>query len=46
MLQHTLPVGHALAHGSLTFDEPGNSAWAATVDGELVAVRLLDGSCG
>lgn len=44
MLQHTIPVGHALAPESLTFEEPGNAAWAATVGGELVTVRLLDGA--
>ena len=44
MLQRTIPVGHALAPESLTFEEPGNAAWAATVEGALVTVRLLDGA--
>ncbi|HET9517681.1 MAG TPA: hypothetical protein VFO77_08160, partial [Actinoplanes sp.] len=28
---------------ALRFDEPGNTVWAAGVDGSVVTVRLLDG---
>lgn len=43
MIQQLIPVGHALVPGSLSFDEPGNKVWAATANGAIVTVRLLDG---
>ena len=42
MLQRVITVGQELAAESLTFDEAGNTAWAATTSGALVTVRLLD----
>jgi hypothetical protein len=42
MLQSTVAVGHNLVPGSLSFDETGNTAWAATTNGSIVTVRLLD----
>ena len=42
MLQRTIAVGHNLVPGSLSFDETRNTAWAATTNGGIVSVRLLD----
>src|SRR5687768_17371441 len=42
MLQRALTIGDNLIPGTLNFDEPGNAVWAATTNGRLVTVRLLD----
>jgi hypothetical protein len=42
MLQQVITVGHDLVAESLAFEETGNTVWAATTNGALVTVRLLD----
>ena len=42
MLRKVITVGQNLVGESLTFDAPGNRVWAATTQGALVTVRLLD----
>ena len=42
MLRKVITVGQNLVGESLTFDAPGNKVWAATTQGALVTVRLLD----
>src|SRR5690242_17590046 len=42
MLQRVITVGHNLVAESAAFDETGNMVWAATTNGALVTVRLLD----
>ena len=42
MLQRVINVGRVLVAESLAFDEPGNMVWAASTNGALVTVRLLD----
>jgi hypothetical protein len=43
IFERLVPTGRDIAPDSLCFDVPGNALWAATTDGAIIAVRLLDG---
>jgi hypothetical protein len=42
MVDWTFILGSDIAAGCVDFDEPGNSVWFGTANGEIRSLRLLD----